>query len=792
MPFSARNLLLTTGLVLVISIDLFSQRHAFCGFILEFGSEEPVIGAHIVLNDSLSFVSGRDGEFCFLLPESIYRITITHLGYERYEVDTSLTGGTTMILYLNKAHHLLPQIEVTVPRHLRRINQSVIDLPIDKMDYMPRLMGEADPIKALTLFPGVSSGSEGTAGLYVRGGSPDQNLYLLDEVPLYNTNHFFGYVSTVNPLSIKSLKLFKGGIPSSFGGRTSSYIDIITKEGDKSEFHWGYSLGLITNTASLEGPIIKDKASITIATRLGNVSAITWPAAILFESGGIDQYATYNMYDVNAKITFGHPSKAKVSLSIYAGQDQIPQWVRDDDLVSKQLSNYGNINAVLKHTARARANFFTKTLSYFTRYRDKTQFKRSEQVDLNGQQMNTSSSLDDSWLTELGLKHKSQIYLNTNTRVDFGGDIALTTVSPNNVTVESIIDNMAVRDVRRSNISTILQMAPFASIQYSSRPLSFELGVRNSNYFSENFIENTLEPRVSLNYNLSADLEVSAYYSSLSQPLHLLSSVNIGLPSDTWVARSAMFPSSRSNNFSLELSQRFDENSLNIYVAMFYRRFRNLIDYRRGVRFRFDTRNDYRDKVHGEGIGRAKGLEVLIEKKHDLFDLIFSGTLSKSERRFSNINAGEWIRARFDRRFDFNLTSIFNLSSKVKLTGAFIYTTGFPITLPEYYTYTHIHTHTVPAFGKVVPNYPRRFNDESPAYWRFDVQVARKYLSKKGHKAFWSAGVYNFLFKTNPSVIELEDRFRQDDMDGVFTSDFRKIGRALFTFVPFFTIGREF
>ena len=774
--------LLLIGLeILLVASSLFSQTSKICGRVVQQESAEPLSQVHIFIDGELSATSDNEGFFCVNLTPSSHRWLLTHLGHKDLNVDTMFDSAEFLTFELSSTDYLLPQVDVSNRTNLQPHHLSSIHLPINQMLLQPKLLGEADPIKALSIYPGVSVGTEGSSGIYVRGGTPDQNLYLLDDVPLYNTDHLFGYLSVVNPVSVKSLNLYKGRIPANYGGRTSSVVDMVTRQGDQKDFHWAYTVGLLSNTSVIEGPIHKKKGAFIISSRLANLSILTAPAGLLFNARKLDNFASYNLYDINAKITHDLSSFRKISISAYTGQDRIPVWNREDQDLRKRTTNYAHFNAALKYT-KASESGFQKTVLYLAHFRNIDNLLiYNDDLTTKSKQL-LMKSKDASLLQEIGLKHHHQIDLGLKLSLFAGCDLSYFNVRPSQVTISS----MDGQPSHRKSLQTeFLQVMPYASTLYKNDRWSYEIGLRTSGFVHNNFTDIQVEPRISISFEPSEPYTIDVAFTKLSQSLHLLTSTTSGLPRSQWIGSDDKLPPSTSKNVSIDLGRTFSNGSWSIQLGAFYRRFRHLIDYTRGVQFHFNLNNDFLDLIVSDGVGRVRGLELYVETKQRIFEANLSLTFGRSERKFAAINKGAWIRNRFDKKLDINLSSIFKLSKEISLSGSCIMATGFPITLPEGYAKG--------LFRGVNPYFPERFNSETPPYLRFDVQITKKFVSKKNKKAFWSAGIYNVLLNFNPVKIELGGRFRAVGIEQVrYVSNVSKIGSAYFRFIPNFTLGRIF
>ncbi len=754
-------------------------QHTFCGEIREEVTQDPLPGVHIFADGALVATSSNEGRFCLQLSDTHGAVLFSLIGYRDVRLD-SIKPDEFLKVQLRQRPYDLPQIEVNAVRHLQQHQLGVIQLPVSQIQFQPKLLGESDPMKALVFYPGVSTGAEGSSGLFVRGGSPDQNLVLLDDVPLYNTEHLFGFLSTVNPGITKAVNLYKGGIPSKYGGRASSVIDIVSRQGNQDHFVWGYTLGFLSNTATVEGPFLKKRGNFVLSSRIANFSLVTAPMSILFNAGALDNYSSYNLYDVNGKLTYDITSKSKLTISLYTGQDGIPEWYREDNEISKRRTSYGHLNASLKYTKSTNQGF-QKTVLYSAIFNSVDELSIFEENSIGEDKELVSFSQDKSTLKEIGLKHQQNWILNRHLKLNAGIDFGLFNIQPNSVQIKS----EGVNVQRSQNTNRFLISMPYISSSYVRNRWSYQVGLRSSIFSSQAYSELSVEPRVSLSFQPSFNTILDIAFTKLFQPLHLLTTTTNGLARYQWIGADETLPPTTSQNLSIDIGRTFMEGKWQFKLGGFYRTFENLVDYRRGVQFRFNTADNYLNLIAAQGQGRARGLEFSLETQFSSFDATLSLTYSKSERRFEGINKGIWFRNRFDRRLDVSLLTLHRIGKTLTLSTACSVATGFPLTLPAGYTQE--------LFWGILPYFPERFNAEAPLYWRFDAQVTRKYFTKRGRRAFWSAGIYNVFMHFNPVKVELDGRFsRIDTGEGRLSNSIKKIGSAYFRFVPNFSIGRIF
>ncbi|MCK0203369.1 TonB-dependent receptor, partial [Ornithobacterium rhinotracheale] len=312
----------------LISLSLLAQeKFTLSGYVTEEGSQELLIGAEIYVPQiKQSVVSNNYGYYSISLPKGDYDIICTLVGYQEFEDHIELNQNRILNISLSN-HITLKEVVASAENSIKQsksAQMSEVKIPIAQIKRLPSLLGEKDVLKALQLTPGVQSGAEGSSGLYVRGGGPDQNLLILDDAPVYNASHLFGFFSIFNGDAIKNINLIKGGFPARYGGRLSSVLDVSMKDGNKEKFGGEIGLGLLSSRLMLEGPIVKNKSSFIISARRTYVDFILTP---LMDE---DEKMKYYFYDLNAKINYEFNQRNKLYLSGYFGKDYFRSVLGDD------------------------------------------------------------------------------------------------------------------------------------------------------------------------------------------------------------------------------------------------------------------------------------------------------------------------------------------------------------------------------------------------------------------------------------------------------------------------------
>ena len=436
---------------------------------------------------------------------------------------------------------------------------SSISVPIDQIKSLPAFLGEVDVMKVLQLLPGVQSGSEGSSGLYVRGGGPDQNLILLDGVPVYNASHLFGFFSVFNSDAINNVQLIKGGFPARYGGRLSSVIDISMKEGNMKEFHGEGSIGLIASKLTLEGPIAKEKTSFIVSARRTYIDLIARPLIKASTDG--DETVGYYFYDVNAKINHKFSDKDRLYLSAYLGDDKGYSFYKDEYDRTKYEEEvalrWGNITSALRWNHVYNPKLFSNLTLTYSRYRFNTLAEEKEEtINSNGDK----SSYYFKWLYQSGIndlaaKIDFDFIPAPNHYIRFGANAIYHTFSPGALNVK---EDVVIDTTLGASKTYALEYAAYVEDDFDiTRWLKVNAGLHFSAFQVNDQWYTSLQPRLATRFLLTDELSLKASYVKMTQYIHLLTNSGIGLPTDLWVPATEKIKPQQAHQVALGLARNF-------------------------------------------------------------------------------------------------------------------------------------------------------------------------------------------------------------------------------------------
>ncbi len=785
-------------------------RYTLSGYVSDAQSGEKLIGATIFDQRSgLGAASNTFGFFSLTLPATdSVRLAVSYIGYQTNLQIFPLKGNQTLDIRLAQMA-TLQEVEVVAERYERieeRAQMSRIDVPIEQIKKVPAILGEKDVLRALQLLPGISGGGEGQSGLYVRGGGPDQNLILLDGVPVYNASHLFGFFSVFNPDAIKDVSLVKGGFPARYGGRLSSVIEINMKEGNDQAFHGEGSIGLVASKLTLEGPIQKGKSSFIISGRRTYIDLLAQPIIkSALRSNNQDGSIGYFFDDINAKVNYRFSAKDRLYLSVYTGRDKFYSKIKDNgqQFTSTFDNNlqWGNRTAALRWNHVLGPKLFANTTATYSRYNFGTGLGLEERL-VNEQKVvrrETEASLKySSGIDDLAFKIDMDYVPNPKHYLRFGVNAIFHTFRPgafrsNFREAEVGVDTTkSENNYIEPNVKSTELAAYIEDDWIVNAHLRINAGVHFSGFVVNNNTYASVQPRLNLRYLFNNAWSAKASFSTMRQYIHLLTNENIGLPTDLWLPTTSKIRPQDAWQTALGAARTFGQD-YEVSVEAFYKKMYGVTAYREGSSL-FQFQNWETRIVQGEG--EAYGTELFIQKKRGRFNGWLGYTLSWATRKFDDINFGRRYPYKFDRRHDFEVTGSYQFNKRVSLAATWVYSTGNAVTFgssrylaPSPYAYSSGDRNPLYLL-QATEHAPERNNFRMRAYHRFDVGIDFT-KQKKRHSRTWSFGAYNAYSRANPFFIYLSSESEQQP-NGQFESRSVLKQSALFPIIPYFNYSFKF
>ncbi len=743
----------------LVNLSLNAQKnYTLSGYVIDSQSNELIIGSSIIVEGlNIGTITNSYGFFSITIKEGNYNIRIQNLGFKDNTQNINLNKNLSLNIYLTEEVESLN--EVIVVENSEDID---IDLPVLGLNILsgktirqtPVVFGESDILKTIQLLPGVSSAGEGASGFNVRGGAADQNLILFDEAIIYNSSHLFGLFSVFNSDAIKEVKLFKGGIPSSYGGRLSSVLDVYQKDGNNQKTSINGGIGAISSRFLIEGPIQKNQSSFLVASR-GTY------AHLFLKLTDIENIAYF--YDINTKSNFVIDNRNKIFLSGYFGRDLFK-------LDGTFMNTYGNSTLNFRWNHLINDKTFSNTSLIFSDY-------------YYGLELDFVGFDWKSGIKNLNLKFDLKNYYSYEFQFNYGLNFIYYDFNPGTIgplTADSgfnfsklnkkfAFENSTYFDVlhKISNrlsmrygirINQFLRLRQNGLQKYiDNNPLFYDidLGIYDpakplANNFDNNSsvfkTYNNIEPRINISYSFN-NQSIKASYNRLNQYLHLISNTSSPTPLDIWVPSGPYIKPQKLDQFAFGYFKRMKK--LKIETEIFYKKIKNRLDYIDGADL---VANDNIETVILAGKSRAYGIEFLLKKSDGRHKFWLAYTLSKSEQKTAGrnssengINMSEWYNTPYDKPHDISINSEYRINKKLKIVGNFIFQTGQPTNYPNsQYTYMNLN----------VPNYGKRNSQRLPNYHRMDVNLTLNPEKKnKKVESSWVFGIYNLYNRDNASSI---------------------------------------
>ena len=778
-------LLMLGGLGFGLDEALAQERYTVSGYVKEAKSKESLPSINIYLPELNKGASTNNyGFYSLSLEAGVYPIQISAVGYQvlldTLEVQADMVYNAVLIPEIYE----LTQIEVAgkVERETQTAQMSKVTLEAKTVTDLPSILGEKDVIKVLQLLPGVQSGSEGFGGVYVRGGGPDQNLFVLDDAVVYNASHLFGAFSIFNGDAIKSIEFFKGGFPARYGGRLSSVLDIKLKEGHANEFHGKVGVGLLSSQLVLEGPIKKEKVSFLVSARRTYFDLLIRGIQAL---AGNQTSFGYTLQDYNVKLNYDINNKHKVYVSGYHGSDVFSTRINTTDtgenVRDKFSVRWGNITG----SVRWNYNFSPIAFSNLTTTASNYRFRISNEVDV----INSTDDLEYRYfsdVTNYGMKYDIDIFPSLNHSIKTGLLLTYHRFSPNSTRL-----TIGSEKSESSILFEAVEQALYVEDEFRYGPFLGNIGVRVSGFTYKKKWYVRPEPRLSLGYMAGWSTTFKASYALTNQYIHLLSNSSASLPTDLWVPSTDQIGPQSAQQVALGAVKELGKN-YTISVEGYYKWSKDIIDYLDGARFISFGGNgtrpfEWQSQVT-TGKGRGYGVEVLVKKNVGKLNGWIGYTYSRVWNTFARINGGRPFSPIYDRRHDVSIVVIYAPAKGTTLSSTWIYGTGNTYTVPVYSTTLPVPP-TLIDEGRPIEDRrtvaSSRNNARGEAYHRLDLnaQFHKQVGKRKQNKRTWQVGVYNLYSRANPFAYTTD-----------FTSNNQsQITRlALFPIIPYVTFRYEF
>tara|TARA_R110002051_G_scaffold300219_1_gene367557 strand:- start:12589 stop:14940 length:2352 start_codon:yes stop_codon:yes gene_type:complete len=746
-------------LLVTISFTTYSQEKVtISGTISDAENSETLFGVSVYFPDIKTGTTTNEyGFYSITVPKGTYVMSISYLGFATITEEISLAKSIRKDYKLLTESNNLDEIVITTntqKANIQKSEMSVNKLSIRTIKKMPAVLGEVDVLKSILQLPGVTNAQEGASGFNVRGGSVDGNLVMLDEAVIYNTSHLFGFFSVFNSDVIKDLKLYKGGIPANFGGRTSSVLDIYQKEGNNREYHASGGVGLISSRLMVEGPIVKDKSSFVVAGRSSYINLFLNLA---------DEPNRVSFYDMNAKLNYKINANNNIFLSGYFGKDNM-------DFNGFLINDYGNSLFNLRWNHIFSDKLFANASAIYSNYNYGLKIKDAG--------INWESDIKN-----YNFKYDFNHYVANNFELKYGLNSTYYEFNPG--TLNPFGDRSSIIPKQLSK-KYAFENALYISAEHKlSEKLSMNYGLRYSNFqrlgpqeistyannepvvFNQefqvyeeadatgsiNYDKNksiasfgNFEPRFSMAYSLNENQSIKLGYNRMSQYIQLISNTASATPLDIWSPSDQYLKPLISDQIALGYFRNFKEGDYSLETELFYKKTKNKADYIDGADL---IANENIERVLLNGEARAYGLEIMAKKNTGKLTGWLSYTLSKAEQRTPGrnanelgINNGEWYRANYDKLHNLSLTAAYSLTPKWTFGSIFTFQSGKAATFPNgKYQYQ----------GITVANYGTRNKNSLSGYHHLDVSATYtpKPEKTKGWQSEWVFSIYNVYARNN-------------------------------------------
>jgi len=737
----------------------YSQSHEISGYVEDVNTGERIIGAYVVDSRTNSMTQTNSfGFYNLRITGKDAALQATYIGLKSEILYLHLNNDTLINIQMQPAREL-KEVEITASPYKRNAKASLglTTIPVKQLTSIPA-MGEPDLIKAIQNQPGIKGGVEGSTGIFVRGGGGGENLFMLDDVPMYNVSHLYGFLSTFNSSAIKDIKLFKGCFPARYGGRASSVIDVRSLDGNNKSIRGEISIGIISSKFTLEGPLISHNTTFMVS---GRRSYFDLYSGALKSLNLLDlNFPGYYFYDLNIRIAHTFSQSDKLFLSFYSGKDKIQyknhslltdgQKETFSDLTN-ETSGWSNIIGSLRWNHAFGNNLFVNTTVAYSSY---NYFILSQYKSTKGDSV-LNESLDENYsasyrsdISDLIIKTDFDLSISNNHKITFGLGSTFHVFNPGKNTYSMSNTELNVKTDTSFSNTTLNENESFLYLEDEinvTQKLLVRAGLRLSGLISENRLNINPEPRLSANYSVSSQLVIKAGYSRMVQYMHLLSTSGLSMPTDVWIpALKGLYPL-KSDQINAGFAYDWAKVAL-ISVELYRKWLNHTTDFRNGASLLSDFSPWY-DKTT-QGHGNAEGVEISIEKQEGRLTGSVNYTFSKADRNYTDLNNGKTFPFKYDRLHDLNISINYQISKKWDISALWWYGTGYPVTIPvEKYSPALNVSNGVQ--GYFAYYYPSLNNYRLSDYQRLDLGVHYKTHLKFAEQII-SIDIFNAYNHKNP------------------------------------------
>ncbi len=749
-------------LLLVITSTSYCQSSGILsGKVTDSLTGEPLIGATIQINNTTSgTITNEMGFYQIQLKYGPSQLKVSYIGYTQQIIEITIPDIKKLDIPLVLSPVQADEVVVTVDNpkeNVEGIGIGNVELSMKEIKKLPALMGETDFLRIIQLSPGVQSANDANMGFYVRGGGADQNLILLDNVPVYNPSHILGFFSVFNSDVIRSTKLIKSGMPANYGGRISSIIDITSRDGDFEEFHSQGSVGLLLSKLTIQGPFVKNKVSFLLSMRKSYIDEVMKPIAnSMFDiSSTFYGNTKYSFLDINGKFSFRLSPKHNLSFTAYNGKDDFSLIKLEPDFSNSM--NWGNQLYSLNWNYHVNADWNIQSTLGYTKYN----------FGLDASQKNVFISMKSAVNDYIFRTEVSKAGYNGQI-IKFGAEHYFHKFTPNNLDASTNGQELAFGSNRNLNahesslfynheinLGTRFRLNLGARYTYYMHVGSYykiiknEIGeIADSIYYEPGEIVESYqspEPRISARYQVNGLSSIKASYTLNKQYIHMVSSSAVTLPTDVWLPSTSLIKPQWGQQYTVGYYRNFMDNSYETSISLYYKDYYNQIELLKGII------SNFQDNIFEEsatfGRGYSFGAELFVQKSVGNFTGWVGYTLSATYRKFKEINQGKIYPAKYDRRNDLNVVVSYDLNKKWNASATFILASGNALSLPSYLYILE---------GNVISGYSERNSFRMPLYHRMDLSLT--YLARKTEKfeSSFNLSVYNVYNRANPFYIYFE------------------------------------